>query len=99
MEDDWLEIQFDYDHTTFPVLACPICNFGYNHPGKPEVVAGNDNYDTKMGVRGDVIIIPFVGECGHNWELCIGFHKGNTFIFARKVEMSQEKEKEIRSHR
>lgn len=66
----------------FTTLICPICGFGYNHPGTPRAISGDDNYDAWSG-RGDLTAIPFSGECGSQWELCLGFHKGHTACFVR----------------
>ena len=66
------------------IIKCPECGFEYNSFGTPVVIKGNDNYESNVdGKRGDVISIPFNGECGHNWELCLGLHKGNTVIVHR----------------
>lgn len=65
---------------------CPVCDFNYTAAGVPYVEDGNDNYEASWGGRGHLTAIPFEGECGHAWELCFGFHKGNTYIFARVVE-------------
>lgn len=64
------------------MLVCPDCGFEYNHIGEPRKVSGNDNYDAWAG-RGDLLVIPFSGECGSEWEMCFGFHKGNTDVFVR----------------
>lgn len=65
-------------------LLCPLCGFDYNHFSKCEIENGNDDYDASWSGRGDLTVLKFWGECGHNWELCIGFHKGQSFIFARR---------------
>lgn len=64
------------------LLVCPVCSFEYNHMGEPRKVCGNDNHDAWRG-RGDLLVIPFNGECGSEWEICFGFHKGNTNTFVR----------------
>lgn len=63
-------------------LVCPECSFDYTHIGKPRKASGNDNYEVWKG-RGDFLVIPFTGECGSEWEICIGFHKGQTDAFVR----------------
>ena len=65
------------------LILCPICEYTYSYAQMPEMISGNDNYDAWFG-RGDLIRIPFVGECGHGWNLCIGFHKGNSFIYVER---------------
>jgi hypothetical protein len=64
-------------------LVCPFCGFNYNHEGAPQVRHGRDHYVTQLGVRGDVIVLPFECEQGHRWALCFGYHKGNIYVFAR----------------
>jgi hypothetical protein len=72
----------EIDHS----VVCPACGFEYTRAGTPRVVDGEDDYRAGWGGRGDLIVIPFVGECGHSWELCFGFHKGNTMAFVRDIE-------------
>ena len=70
-------------------IICPICGFNYQHHfSKASVKYGKDNYEAQAHVRGDVISIPFSGECGHVWELCLGFHKGDTFVFVRTEDVN-----------
>lgn len=64
-------------------LRCPTCQFGYQRWGAPQVIKGNDHYEAGWVGQGDLLIVPMKGECGHNWELCIGFHKGISGIFVR----------------
>ena len=64
------------------VVHCPECGFYCNHFDGMREVDGGDNYAAWSG-RGDLIAIRFLGECGHNFELCFGFHKGTTFVFCR----------------
>ena len=67
-------------------IVCPICGGVYNHVKAPINVPGKDDYQARslgFGGRGDLLVIPFWGECGHRWELCIGEHKGFSFLFAR----------------
>jgi hypothetical protein len=63
------------------LLKCPACGFNYNHILKAEEIDGEDSYRAWMG-RGDMIMVKFSGECGHEWSLRIGFHKGESFIYA-----------------
>jgi hypothetical protein len=66
----------------YSTLVCPVCSFDYNHIGKPRRVQGGDAYLAWAG-RGDLLVIPFSGECGSEWELCFGFHKGQSSGFVR----------------
>ena len=66
----------------YSMLGCPDCSFEYTHVGEPRKVSGNDDYAAWLG-RGDFLIIPFTGECGSEWEICFGCHKGQTDVFVR----------------
>lgn len=72
-------------------IVCPVCGFDYHHPTQPITIGSNDNYRAGWWGRGDLTIIPFWGECGHIWELCVGFHKGYSYLFLRTEDsISQE---------
>ena len=62
---------------------CPCCGYEYVHAGTPHVIDGDDSYRAGWGGRGDLIIVPFGCECGSEWDLCFGFHKGLTQTFLR----------------
>ena len=65
-------------------LLCPVCNGRYNHKTRIVKRSGHDNYQAWKG-RGNLIEIFMHGECGHNWSLSIGFHKGESFIFCKQT--------------
>lgn len=52
--------------------------------GQPVIASGEDSYRAWDG-RGDVTAVQMAGECGHNWTLCIGFHKGESFLFVSRA--------------
>ncbi len=64
-----------------PMIHCPVCGGNYVHMRDPEVHHGHDHYDASgvfgIGVRGDVLVVRFDGECNHSWSLVMGEHKGN----------------------
>lgn len=62
-------------------MNCPICGFEYVHFGKPTYKSGEDDYKAGWGGRGDLITIPMHCEDGCEWELSLGFHKGQVFPF------------------
>jgi hypothetical protein len=74
-------------------LVCPVCGYDYCDAGETFSFSG---YGAKMGEhkdlednwdgRGSGISIRCSGECGHEFSIRIGFHKGETFIFAVKDE-------------
>ena len=60
----------------FERLACPACGSTYQYTREPQSVSGR-------GGRGDLLVVPMEGECGHRWEMCFGSHEGETFAFVR----------------
>lgn len=69
------------------VLTCPICQFDYNHLVELKTEPGEDSYKASWEGRGDLTTLEFWCEgCGKHWKLCLGFHKGNIYIFYRSVE-------------
>lgn len=67
-------------------LICPICGEFYNHLKFQGEVDGEDSYKAGWGGRGDLLILEFVGECGHLWQLLFGFHKGYMAVLVRYVD-------------
>ena len=72
-------------------LKCPICDFNYSHIEAPRLLDGGDNYLAEWGGRGDLALVPMWSECGSKWEVCIGFHKGQSAIFTRVIESCKDK--------
>jgi hypothetical protein len=60
-------------------LACPVCQSTYQCTETPVEASVDDPWSG----RGDLLIVPIRGECKHRWEICFGFHKGETECFAR----------------
>ena len=85
MEMDPINFKKDHEYE----ITCPVCGGNYQHslPDAIKVKDGQDDYKAERNVRGDVISIPFHGECGHVWELCLGFHKGNTLVFVKTEDV------------
>ena len=71
-------------------IQCPECGFECQHCEMPKVIEGHDNYESGWGGRGDLIVIPVCGECGSEWEICFGFHKGVTSTFIRIIKSCSE---------
>jgi hypothetical protein len=78
-----------YGRPQFKRLVCPVCSDTFQHVETWQRIEGRDNYEAGWGGRGDLIVVPIWGECEHRWELCFGFHKGETFGFVR-VSYEQE---------
>lgn len=68
------------------IVTCPECGHNYAHPGNIRNVSSDDAYRASWPGRGDLTVLHFVGECEHEWELCFGFHKGQTFAFCRVIQ-------------
>ena len=62
-------------------LMCPGCGDEYTHLEQP-ILRQSDDYTAWVG-RGNYIIIPGTCENGCSFELCIGFHKGGNYLFAK----------------
>ena len=75
-------------------LLCPKCGFDYCKVGHHYHVEGQDSYEAPWWGRGDLDVIEMESECGCHWEFCLGFHKGQTFMFAKIIDpCSTEKDK------
>lgn len=89
-----LEEAIDQDITERPQwstrLKCPVCGESFQHAGDYQHIPGRDNYEAGWGGRGDLLIIPVWCEFEHTWQLCLGFHKGATFIFPRVPDQQGE---------
>jgi hypothetical protein len=65
-------------------LRCPVCHDTYQHTMRtPKPIDAEDNYQAGWGGRSELLLIPVEGVCGHLWEICLGFHKGETFASVR----------------
>jgi hypothetical protein len=73
---DLLEINKDQ-------LACPTCEIQYGLMGDPERLSYKDGGAAKWSGYGDLVVLPVRCDEGHEWELCIGFHKGTLTTFQR----------------
>jgi hypothetical protein len=66
------------------LLKCPVCGFDYNHFQNASYVHSNDKSGSAWMGRGDLIRLTFRAECGHHWSLCLGYHKGQIFVYAEE---------------
>lgn len=62
-------------------VLCPVCDFDYTEFTGVERIASRDNYEAGWSGRGDLIRIHMQCEAGHVFDICVGFHKGNTHVF------------------
>lgn len=62
------------------LIKCPVCGGSYSHITRSSVRESHDKGEAWTG-RGDCIELRFDGECGHIWNLCIGYHKGENYLF------------------
>lgn len=71
-------------------LKCVVCGNSLVQPGDPTTILSDDRpRGAGWPGRGWLVIIPIEGECGHSFEVCLGFHKGDTVIFARPKQLPQ----------
>ncbi len=75
-EQNWDDLQ---------TVKCPTCTFTNNRVVATRTVPGHDGYKASWPGRGDLTVVELAGECGSQWELCLGFHKGQTGVFVRVV--------------
>ncbi len=73
-----------------PILACPECGDPFSHPSAPLVSESHDDYTADWPGRGELIIIPIEGECGCEWQVCFGYHKGNVVAFTRAIKSCED---------
>lgn len=66
-------------------LTCPQCGSLEQLTGTPFELDSSDSYGAGWDGRGNLLIVPIEGECGHKWDFCFGFHKGQTVVFARQT--------------
>ncbi|MEG0052209.1 MAG: hypothetical protein RR068_07125 [Hafnia sp.] len=59
-------------------LYCPVCACINTHIKPPHLII-----DEKWQGNGALAVTPVWSECGSEWEICIGEHKGDAPIFAR----------------
>jgi hypothetical protein len=62
-------------------IKCPVCGGNFSHTLDITRRPGEDRAGSAWAGRGNVDVIEFEGECGHYWALCLGFHKGETYMF------------------
>lgn len=77
------------------VLHCPVCGDSNNHVGKIHTMKSNDDYSAGWSGRGGLTAIRMSGECGSQWEFCLGEHKGNVSVFTRIIESCSTAMREI----
>lgn len=64
-------------------IKCPLCGYENVSFCDAKLFGGGDGYEAPWWGRGSLLVIPFSGECGHSFEMCFGFHKGNVSAFCR----------------
>src|ERR1700752_4654545 len=64
------------------VLLCPVCQCHNSHLG---------DTNTESDSHSDLCTVDVDGECGHSWQLCVEYSKGNTVIFARALKEEFDK--------
>jgi len=70
----------------YRAILCPVCKYEYNHILSSEKIEGEDSHKAPWQGRGDLVLTKMRCENWHEWELCLGFHKGQSFIFIRTTE-------------
>lgn len=71
------------------LMGCPVCGMQYvRFADAAVIIAGNSCYQARPNVRGNVICLPGQCEDGHQFTLCFGQHKGQTFMWTEIREGS-----------
>lgn len=82
---------------SFSTLLCPVCGGDYTHVRSAHTAFGVDEYESgtpykgtrargvRKGWRRDALVIGVWGECGHAFQVVFQQHKGNTFLFVRRL--------------
>lgn len=72
------------------LLHCPVCNCDNTHIEPPHL-----NYNAQWEGQGELAITPLWSECGSKWQVCLGFHKGQTAIFIRLIKSCKTQSRAI----
>lgn len=59
-------------------LHCPVCGCINSHVRPPYFMV-----DEEWHGNGELSVTPLRSECGSEWEICIGSHKGDAPMFVR----------------
>lgn len=70
------------------VLHCPQCRKAYQQADTPFLLE-----DIQWGGDGNLVAVPIRGKCGHNWQVCFGLHRGNTYAFVRYPQANPGRKK------
>lgn len=70
-------------------MVCPVCGDSYTQVVNRKRIDGEDDYQAWSG-RGDCVKVLFQGECGAEWNVCFGFHKGNTAAFVEILHSCED---------
>ncbi|MDO8997667.1 MAG: hypothetical protein Q7U77_13665 [Sediminibacterium sp.] len=65
-------------------LFCPICKCINSHINPPFLMV-----DENWHGNGELAVTPIWSECGSEWQICIGSHKGFVPIFVRIIKSCQ----------
>ena len=72
---------------TMNKVRCPECGYTFVKPLEPKEILSGDRWGgAGWAGRGWLAVVPIEGECGHLFEICFGFHKGETVIFGRPAQ-------------
>jgi hypothetical protein len=75
------EIYWNEDKKNKPSVVCPECGESFVHFEQPHIIKSGNKHGVAWQGKGDLLVVPLWSECGSFFEICFGFHKGNTFSF------------------
>lgn len=61
------------------LITCPVCGFDYTHVKECKEIY-SDGGTAWSGGRGSATYVYMYGECGHEWRVRFGNHKGQTYL-------------------
>jgi hypothetical protein len=78
-------------------LQCPLCGNTWVHIELADAVCDEttDDYTSPGGTRGEWISIPAWCEADHEWDIVLGFHKGETFVDVTQRKDAKERLQEL----
>ena len=83
-------IEFDSKDNYEMRATCPVCGFDFTHIADVNYSAGYGNRGDMLSTKQGGVSLSMEGECGHQWTLWFGEHKGNVFTaWERKEDMNE----------
>lgn len=76
---------------TMRKISCPVCGLSVASIGVPYVVPGQNSLTGRLA-REDTTVVPVVGVCGCEWEVCLAVKQEECLLFTRILNPCEEDE-------